>query len=94
MMCGCGGEMIQSGAFRVYRARAEFDFEEVRNRASFELRCPREQIDLVVLNVHDPVLDPHEASQMGATGCGQRAVYVLSPRSGWVLDSTSSRSPG
>jgi hypothetical protein len=90
---GCAGSIVESGGFKVNKAQTERAFEEVRNRAAFELHCARERIEEIVLNVglHDALLgDP--PTQIGASGCGQRAVYVTS-NSGWVLDSTSTQPP-
>jgi hypothetical protein len=48
-------------------------------RVSFEMQCPREQIQIT----------PLDGNQMGVTGCGRRVVYVLVPYAGWVVNSSS-----
>lgn len=51
--------------------------EQLFSRASFEFNCPREQIELFRM----------AGRQVGATGCGQRGVYVRAGNAGWVLNS-------
>jgi hypothetical protein len=48
----------------------------LRERASFDLDCPKEQITGQELN---------NGQYMGIKGCGKKAVYVTSP-SGWILN--------
>jgi hypothetical protein len=77
------GEQVRSGSFMLDKETASFDFATVKRRASFELRCPRSQIEIVTLDAKDD-----RASQVGAEGCGQRAIYL---RRGdeWVLNSSA-----
>ena len=44
-------------------------------RASFEMRCPAEELEIEGLNVN---LDAYISgrAQVGVSGCGKRAVYV------------------
>jgi hypothetical protein len=42
--------------------------EQLEKRASFDLDCPAEKIDIVEI----------DSSTMGVSGCGQRATYVES----------------
>jgi hypothetical protein len=58
------------------------------DRAAFELQCPIDQLEIVGLNrsLDDPAA---AGSQVGVTGCGKRAVYVLVAGAGWVLNSDS-----
>ena len=79
---GCAAQ-IQSGGFTVNQAQTERAFREVRNRAAFELACPPEQLQTVVLNVWGNSDWPN---QVGAAGCGKRAVYVMAPSGGWLLN--------
>jgi len=58
------------------------------DRASFELQCPREQLQVIGLNADlDRQVGP--GNQVGVSGCSRRAVYVLTPYAGWVLNSES-----
>jgi hypothetical protein len=90
LAAGCA--TIEYGGFFLEKSDAEWAFDQVRNRATFELHCPREKIELVVLNslsgLRGTKRNPTSAQQIGASGCEQRAVYVAS-HSGWVLDSTA-----
>jgi hypothetical protein len=53
---------------------------DVRARAEFDLGCPRLQIQVIEL-------DP---STRGASGCGKRATYKMSPMDGsWILNSVA-----
>jgi hypothetical protein len=62
------------------------------DRASFEMKCPKEKIEIVGLN--KPLDANAEAGvQVGATGCGTRVVYVLAMGAVWVVDSASSEQP-
>jgi len=76
---------MQSGAFTVHKASTEEAFAQVRSRAEFELKCSKEQIELVVLGVRSDLYNNNYPNQIGATGCGHKAVYVES-RSGWVMN--------
>jgi hypothetical protein len=60
------------------------------DRASFELRCPREKLTLHELNARldDRILVVEGGTQVGVSGCGHRAVYVWTS-SGWMLNSES-----
>lgn len=64
-------------------------------RASFDLNCPAEQIDYVVLNRPTDERDGLHAlgTQVGVTGCNQRTVYVLSghPKQRWSWSWLSNR---
>lgn len=61
---------------------------QVRERAAFELKCPKEQLALTLLAAQFPADTRLNApKQIGVDGCGRRLVYVVS-RSGWVLNSS------
>ncbi|MFP2911260.1 hypothetical protein ACLESD_40800 [Pyxidicoccus sp. 3LFB2] len=55
------------------------------DRASFEMNCPKEKMQVQSLNVP---LDSNAAigSQVGVQGCDKRAVYVLAQGAGWLLN--------
>ncbi len=56
----------------------------VLDRASFDLQCPREEIELIVIDEEGA---RNLASQIGAHGCEQKAVYVFFPDvDTWVLN--------
>jgi len=57
----------------------------VTARASFELSCPQEELELSVLSTEGP---RKLANQIGVTGCGQKVVYVyFSSTDTWTSDS-------
>jgi hypothetical protein len=65
-----------------FRARA-------LDRAAFEMKCPKEQIELVPL---DFSLDRSMASgvHVGVKGCETQVVYVFTNQTGWVVDTATS----
>jgi hypothetical protein len=65
-----------------FRARA-------LDRAAFEMKCPKEQIELVPL---DFPLDRSMAAgvHVGIKGCETQAVYVFTNQTGWVVDTARS----
>jgi hypothetical protein len=57
----------------------------VTARASFELSCPQDELELTVLSTEGA---RKLASQIGVKGCGQKAVYVyFSSTDTWTADS-------
>jgi hypothetical protein len=58
-------------------------YRELGARASYDLQCDRDEIRYVRLRAGER--DGHGA-QYGASGCGQRIVYVYVRRGGWVSD--------
>lgn len=57
----------------------------VSARASFDLSCPRDELVLTTLTTSGP---RQLTSQIGVTGCGNKAVYVYFASSNtWVADS-------
>ena len=57
----------------------------VTSRASFDLSCPAEELELTVLSTEGA---RKLANQIGVTGCGQKAVYVyFSSSDTWIADS-------
>jgi len=88
LITACAGATMESGGFTVEQDLTQRTFDWVGNRAAFELRCPKEQLKLVVLNVLP--WDTARPSQIGVDGCGARAVYVPNS-SGWVMNTESVR---
>lgn len=64
------------------------DTDDLRARAAFDFRCPKNQIKIVNLDGNDTY---------GVTACGQRATYInvchgmYDSDCTWVLDSNSHR---
>ena len=84
---GCAGPLVESGGFRVHEAYLNAAKEQVRPRASFDLKCAPEKLSLVVVGVGEYSRDFPE--QMGVTGCSQQLVYVRAPSGVWILNSSS-----
>jgi hypothetical protein len=58
----------------------------VRTRATFDLKCPAEQLKLTELtDVCGPFL-----CTVGVSGCGQQATYVMNPNTkSWVMNNST-----
>ena len=80
----CAEQMIVSG--KQYNAQIwREDAEKVSSSAAFELKCPKEQLQLSSLGAE------YFADKIGVEGCGHRAVYVKVMSSGqraWVMNSS------
>jgi len=62
------------------------DRQKIAQRASFDLNCPAEQLELSVLAVGgNGMWFDDWATQVGAAGCDQRAVYVRTNQ-GWLAN--------
>ncbi|MFO0759414.1 MAG: hypothetical protein U0359_23170 [Byssovorax sp.] len=59
--------------------------EVVKDRASFDLSCPREQIVAQELGNH---------MTMGVSGCGKKATYVYTSDGRWLMNSAQSPAAG
>ncbi len=63
----------------------------VLDRASFDFQCPREEIELIVIDEEGA---RNLASQIAAHGCEHKAVYVFFPDvDTWVLNGTVGPAP-
>jgi len=63
----------------------------VLDRASFDFHCPREQIELIVIDEEGA---RNLASQIAAHGCEHKAVYVFFPDvDTWVLNGSVAPAP-
>ncbi len=56
------------------------------DRAAFELHCAKDDLQVQGLN-GSLEGEPQAGTQVGVSGCGKRAVYVLTMGGGWVLNS-------
>ena len=70
---GCGATVRESFA------------SNALERAAFELKCPREIIEIVPLNRGLDDRNEHE-TQVGVKGCGKQAVYVYARGMGWIAN--------
>ena len=64
----------------------EDDEKAIKARSSFDLSCPAESLTLQVLTL---VPRSEFASQVGVTGCGKKAVYVIPNNrygEGWIAN--------
>jgi hypothetical protein len=63
--------------------------ERAIERVAFETKCPRDQIELVPLDL--PLDHPMRSGvHLGVKACGQQAVYVFTNQLGWVVNTESS----
>ena len=64
--------------------------ENALDRVSFEMKCPKEQIQLTGLTgpIDQSMMALGTGGQVGVQGCGQRAVYVRTD-AGWLLNSNA-----
>lgn len=62
----------------------------VKRRASFDFSCPESQI--VLQSLATGYAD--SVTTFGASGCGQRAAYVLGPYGQWLLNNKAAPSAG
>jgi hypothetical protein len=76
---------VQVDGFKLDEDVWRHDQKEVRSRASFELKCPGEQLELKVLASYGGL--PDRAKQVGVSGCEHALVYVCSA-DGWILNSS------
>jgi hypothetical protein len=70
---GCGKEDLYAWD------SAQTKWISALDRAEFDLSCKREQLTSKHLGARD----------VGVTGCGKKATYILHPASGWVMNSTA-----
>ncbi len=70
---GCGATVRESFA------------SNALERAAFELKCPREIIEIVPLNRGLDDRNEQE-TQVGVKGCGKQAVYVYMRGMGWIAN--------
>jgi hypothetical protein len=68
---GCGATVRQSFA------------DKALERAAFELKCPKQLIELIPLNRGLDDRNEQE-TQVGVRGCGRQTVYVYMKGAGWM----------
>ena len=61
------------------------DRQTIVQRASFDLNCDPQSLEVRVLAAGGGQVFDDWATQVGVSGCGQRGVYVRT-QSGWVLN--------
>jgi hypothetical protein len=80
----------QVNGFKITEVNWAAAQKDVPTRAEFDLKCPKDQLQLKLLAVDDRL---YYATQIGVTGCGQSVVYV-DTGSGWVANAMSDAKPG
>lgn len=90
ILCLVGIPALMTGCATV---RKDFD-EYAMGRVLFEMKCPKEQIQVTGLNISldQKYMALGTGAQVGVSGCGQSAVYVRT-YSGWVLNSEMKSNP-
>ena len=62
--------------------------ERALERVAFETKCPKDQIELVPLDL--PLDHPMRSGvHLGVKACNQQAVYVFTNQLGWVMNTDS-----
>jgi hypothetical protein len=56
--------------------------EDLEKKASFELNCPKDQLEMTPLKK----IWAGRVTQMGVRGCGQQATYIHTENYEWVRD--------
>jgi hypothetical protein len=85
LLAGCAAT-VQVGGRSMHQGRWLDDSGEIRGRASFEMKCPAERLELVPISVSNGEVYGI-AQQIGVSGCERRSVYVKLRGGGWVLNS-------
>ncbi len=76
--------MLMSGCAESFREARQAD---LRQRASFEFKCPADQIQVTAL---DAAARSHGGGTTGVSGCGKQATYVWDAYgTGWIMNSTA-----
>ena len=89
-LASCGGTMM-SGGIKVDQGLTEDNFGKVKARAAFDFGCQAEKVEAVVIAADGLAWSGGQMpSQIGASGCGHKGVYVRTP-SGWVLNSDTGK---
>ena len=89
-----GGCTVMVSGYTLNSTQWSDDEQDVKRRAAFDLQCGEGSLVLEVLatnngNDGSPFT---RATQVGVTGCGRRAAYVLTDR-GFVLNSSNRALP-
>jgi len=88
LVFGCNRHtVITVSGIEVYEEYWRRAANEVTARATFDMSCPAEELELHLL-----MKVVRRPSQIGVDGCGRRVTYVLTD-SGWVANVESSTQP-
>ncbi|KIG11566.1 hypothetical protein DB30_03278 [Enhygromyxa salina] len=66
----------------------EISWQNLRTKASFDLNCPAEELEIVHISGHCGT-SSYNMCMQGVTGCGQRASYMYLTAGSWGLDAVS-----
>jgi hypothetical protein len=67
----CGGSVIVVNGIEVYERLWDRAAQQVTQRASFDLQCPAQQLELTL--IEKTVREP---TAIGVRGCGRQGTYV------------------
>ncbi|RYZ93589.1 MAG: hypothetical protein EOP06_00030 [Proteobacteria bacterium] len=65
-------------------AEKSFRNDEVLDKVAYKFNCPKDQIKIDVLKRNEGL--GCAGSEVGVSGCGQRALYVCNGDQKWVID--------
>ena len=90
---GCGGPPMVVDGYSLGSALWTRDAAALRARASFDLACPREQVNLKVISARAfGFREVGVAETVGAEGCSGRATYMrLHIGDEWILNGSTRR---
>jgi hypothetical protein len=90
-LLACGVALTSAACLIPLTVREHFN-QRGLGAASFQLQCPPEQIQVVSLSRPlDEGITPGD--QVGVSGCGRRAVYMVTMRGMWVLNGQGASGP-
>jgi hypothetical protein len=78
---------VQSGGFEIPAVYVEREWPKLKNRATFDLDCPADQLEVVTLNAYSTP-GGNQPSEVGVKGCGRKAVYVPKEQA-WLMSGSA-----
>ena len=86
-------DTVTMDGFKLWRETIEDDIKKIRQQSAFDLNCTADKLDIHVLSLMTTAGREDWASDIGVTGCGQKARYsrldavALGAVGTWVLQS-------
>jgi hypothetical protein len=82
LVSGCAGPTTVVNGIPVYEAHWQQTTSELSTRAQFDLGCPSEHLELTLFRRLG-----RNPTEVGVTGCGQRATYIRPNMAGYLSQS-------
>lgn len=74
ILAACAADAVRRDGFVLKRKKTEEMLGALMRRATFDLNCPVEHLNLTILEVHNTA-GPDLPKQVGVSGCEKRATY-------------------